>query len=268
MNEVRSDTDASKSAETVRRNIDARWDCFDPDAYFKKNYATLRHDDEQILRLTAEHFAAALSVDQASERRAIDVGAGVNLYPAMAMLPFCQSITLYEYAPPNIEWLRRQRDTAWEDSWNACAKQFWDVLETLPHASIAAPLQQLTDQIEIRPGSIYDLPAKSWDLGTMFFVTESITEDRAQFRQGIDRFLNALKPGAPFVIAFMEHRKRGYHVAGEPFPSTDIGENDIRGYLGSMTQQLVVKHIDVDHTPLDDPYSGMVVACGKIPAPS
>jgi hypothetical protein len=255
------------STEDIRRNTDADWEYFNPDVYFKQNYAELRDDDRQILRITAEHFAQHLPVDASTERRAIDVGTGVNLYPAMAMLPFSGSITLYEYAPPNVQWLEHQRRQAWAGSWKSRAPEFWNVLKGLPHDAIEAPLQRLSGLIEIRPGNIYDLPCdEPWDLGTMFFVAESITEDPDQFHHGIDRFLNALRVGAPFVFAFMEHRLNGYHVAGQSFPSTDIGEEDVRKLLNGRTNLDFVKHIDVDNTPLEDPYSGMLVACGRTSA--
>lgn len=254
----------------LRRNKDARWDHFDPDAYYKKNYAGLRVDDEQILALTAQHFVEHFSTADGRRRRAIDVGTGVNLYPAMAMLPFCRRVTLYEFAKPNLRWLRRERLTGWRHSWRHAFDEFWGVLESQPYAAIRWPLARLTIQVKIRRGSIYELPVEGkWDMGTMFFVAESITEDPAQFRQGVDRFLQALKPGAPFVIAFMEGRREGYHVAGEPFPSTDIQEGDIQAYVASRAT-IELKHIDViDGEELDDPYSGMVVAYGKtLPAGS
>ena len=32
---------------------------------------------------------------------------------------------------------------------------------------------------------MFDLPKARWDLGTMFFVAESITEDPAEFRAAV-----------------------------------------------------------------------------------
>lgn len=255
----------------VTRNADADWARFDPDVYFRKNYADLRDDDRQILRITADHFCKCLPVDQRS-RRAVDVGAGVNLYPALAMLPFCASITLYEYAPSNLAWLHSQRGSGWAGSWKDSAGKFWAVLDDLPHGEISEPLQQLSDQIEIEPGSLFDLdPEVPWDLGTMFFVAESITEDRQQFEQGIDRFLGALKARAPYVIAFMEGRTEGYCVAGESFPSTAITKADVESYLGRQTQLDRIERIEHTMEPVvdelsDRPYTGMVVACGRTSA--
>ena len=265
MDEDQPPVDADKGPIGVVRNADAHWDRFDPDAYFKANYASLRTDDAEILSITGTHFAQALSVEGAGARRAIDMGAGVNIYPSMAMLPYCGAITLYEFAQPNLDWLERERSTGWARSWKDGADDFWAVLAHLPHGEITAPLDELDKRLEIRPGSLYDLPAgERWDLGTMFFVAESITEDPEQFRLGIDRFLECLVPGAPFVIALMEHRTNGYHAGTQSFPSTDVGETDIQKYLDLVAQDVSVKHVDVvGHDPLKDPYGGMVVAWGR-----
>ncbi|CAM5649016.1 hypothetical protein SANTM175S_10556 [Streptomyces antimycoticus] len=57
-------------------------------------------------------------------------------------------------------------------------------------------------------GSLFDLcsGAERWDLGTMFFVAESITTSLDEFRRGVGCFMSALNPGAPFAAAFMETR--------------------------------------------------------------
>src|SRR5438309_1391553 len=99
---------------------------------------------------------------------------------------------------------------------------------------------------------LHELPPDSWrgiDVGT-----------------GVDRFLTALAPGAPFVIAFMEHRTRGYHVGAEPFPSTDIGVSDVVDYLKDRVELKEPEpvHIGVGNEPLDDPYTGMIVAYGRV----
>lgn len=257
---------ATSETDAVRLNGDAAWETFTSEVYFKQNYAALREDDKEIIRTMGKYLAEHFKGHPSTTRRAIDVGTGVNLYPALAMLPFCGSITLYEYAPTNLEWLRREKGLAWANSWKVPAPHFWAVLEDLPpYGAVDAPLQQLTDRIDIQQGSLFELRSdQPWDLGTMFFVAESITEDPDQFRQGIDRFLSALRVGAPFVIAFMEGRENGYHVAGQSFPSTDIYESDVRQYLSAKTHLDVVKHIPHEvEAPLDDPYTGMVVACGR-----
>jgi hypothetical protein len=246
------------------RNKSAPWSEFDPEAYFKKNYRRLRNDDARILGLTCEHFVGALA-DHEEPLRGVDVGAGVNLYPSMAMLPFCGSITLYEHAAPVVTWLKHQRNREWADSWGRCWRDYNRVLWRCGdrYKERGQVLERLDGVLRIRSGNIYGLePRMPWDLGTMFFVAESITEDYDEFEAGLERFLGALKPGAPFVIALMEHR-RGYKVAGRKFPSTDISKGDVERYFGrKSTLRDVVRIGLVDDLLDDDPYTGMLVARG------
>ena len=81
--------------------------------------------------------------------------------------------------------------------------------------------------------SVFDLPAAQWDLGTMFFVAESITEDPAEFRDAVARFVGALKPGAPFAATFMAGSD-GYPVAGTRFPALPITAADVSEHLTAL----------------------------------
>jgi hypothetical protein len=100
------------------RNADFAWDDFDSTAYFDHNYGTLRADDEQIMDIVADFFRA-----QKLNRwggRAIDIGAGANLYPALTMLPFVSEVHLYERAFTNRKWLEGQLHKPFDSWW-----QFW-----------------------------------------------------------------------------------------------------------------------------------------------
>src|SRR5690349_18041064 len=71
---------------------DVDWDLFDSEAYFAKNYESLLREDGAIIRIVADHFQE--SAQGRPPARAIDVGSGTNLYPALTMLPFAEKITL------------------------------------------------------------------------------------------------------------------------------------------------------------------------------
>jgi hypothetical protein len=43
--------------------------------------------------------------------------------------------------------------------------------------------------------SIFDLPSRAWDLGSMFFVADGITSDVAEFEAAVRSFLGSLTPG-------------------------------------------------------------------------
>ena len=97
-------------------NSQVPWDRFDSDWYHDHNYRSLRDDDHQIMKKVRDHFIRA----RVTRGRGIDVGAGSNLYPALAMLPFCRELELWDIASPNVEWLQsrvRRHDRDWDEFW-------------------------------------------------------------------------------------------------------------------------------------------------------
>src|SRR5690349_18041377 len=88
-------------------NEDFPWDTFDSAAYFEHNYSKLRDDDEQIIGIVADFFQENEPLRRLRPR-AIDVGAGANLYPALTMLPFAAELHLVEPAFTNRGWLETE----------------------------------------------------------------------------------------------------------------------------------------------------------------
>jgi hypothetical protein len=250
-------------------NADYPWHQFDPVAYLKQNYAEMRADDHLILEIIRDFFLAELGTSfTRSGYRGIDVGTGANIYPALAMLPFCDEITLYEYSKSNLDWLARQAgaeppscDPAWLEFWRVlCEHEVYDRIGGDPRAALNA-------RVEVRDGSVFTLDPVSgrWDLGTMFFVAESITSRHGEFTKAVHRFLDALRPGAPFALAFMENSS-GYTVAGRHYPAVAVGKDDVVDCLEGRSLQLEVHRIDPLGHRLRPGYSGMLVACGLVRA--
>jgi hypothetical protein len=254
-------------ADSEEGNADYPWHQFDTAAYLKQNYAEMRADDRQIIEMIRDFFLRELGpLFTLSGYRGIDVGTGANIYPALAMLPFCDEITLYEYSKSNLDWLGRQADTeppSWDHGW----LDFWRVLcKDDTYGRIGGdPRPVFNERVEVREGSVFNLdPAKgSWDLGTMFFVAESITSLRWEFTTAVHRFLDVLRPGAPFAVAFMENSS-GYTVAGERFPAVAVDRSDVIACLAGRSLRLDVRRVDSSDDRLRPGYSGMLVACGRV----
>jgi hypothetical protein len=246
----------------VHLNEDYDWDAFDPQDYFQHNYESMRADDARMLALVRDWFAAA--VPHGSRPLAgIDVGSGANLYPALALLPHCDAVTLYEYSSENVEWLRSSVGEL-PRTWEA----FWRLLEPGgPDEGFEQARARVRERCEVRRGSIFDLPAGLWDLGTMFFCAESLTEDPAEFDHALGCFFGALKPGAPFAAAFMECSE-GYDVGDVHFPAISIDTEQLSeaierlGAVGAFR----VHRMDIDPAPLRPGYSGYLVAIGNTKA--
>lgn len=239
----------------VTGNADCAWDDFDPEWYVDHNYAEVREDDRRIIQLIRNFFGG---ITDQPPGRGIDVGAGPNLYPTMAMLPLCHEITLWERSLSNVTWLNRQVKD-YSPSWDA----FWDLLaHKRPYTEIEDPRQALRERARVRKGDIYRLGRRQWDVGTMFFVAESITAKRKEFQHALEQFIRALKPGAPFAAAFMKN-STGYAVSKHRFPAVQVDELDVERCLSKLEcSSLKVRQIP-SATPLRTGYEGMILALGR-----
>jgi hypothetical protein len=251
--------------EFGRANRDYPWDEFNSVEYFKFNYVNLRDDDREIVEIVRDFMARKLAgAKLRAGARGIDVGTGANLYPALTMLPFCENITLYEHSEANVRWLREQSATGWP-SWDEAWSEFWKLLcERDSYRVVAEPKARLAKQVEVVKGDVLGHSAhEQFDIGTMFFVAESITAQPKEFLEAMDHFFSMLKPNAPFAMAFMEH-SQGYHVGTQMFPATDIGEQDVWNCLRSHASDFSLHRLSAEDKPLREHYTGMIVAHGRI----
>jgi hypothetical protein len=236
-------------------NEEVEWDHFNSEAYFTRNYRTLRKDDQEILTIIRDFFAAAKIAPNAA---GLDVGSGTNLYPALAMLPFCAHLELREFSSSNVRWLEQQV-AEYDRNWD----EFWDVLaENKAYAAVADPRAALRGKAVVRQRDIFKLPPRRWDVGTMFFVACSLSTHVSEFRSAVGRFVGALRPKSPFAAAFMA-KSEGYFVGDLWFPAVAIDADEVRQCLWSFGAQLhQVEPIDIGD-PLRDGYGGMIVVTGR-----
>ncbi|MEU6848648.1 SCO2525 family SAM-dependent methyltransferase [Actinacidiphila alni] len=242
----------------MARNAAYHWDLFDPKDYLRRNYAPFLDVDRRILQIVRDFFSRQSFGTRA---RGVDVGTGTNLYPALAMLPFCSTISLLEHAPSNRAWLSEQLATG--DGFEGVWDKFWHVLtEQEPYGLITDPWARLCRTAQVRACDILRPPdGEKWDVGTMFFVAESITTVPDEFHAALRNFCGLLVPGAPFAITFMEN-SAGYEVGHEHFPGYAVGMSRIRDELWNLGTELEFRSFDVGTEPLRDGYTGMILVLG------
>jgi hypothetical protein len=211
-------------------NEAAAWSDFDTDAYWHNNYASVLPEDAEIIRCASKFLTEACG-PPSPYKRAVDVGAGANLYPGLLMLPWAKNIVFTEYASPNINWLSENlADTPGEWHW----QPFWDLVASLPgYRAVEHPRHELAAVHEVRTVSIFDLPPSAWDLGSMFFVADGMTTEEAEFKRAVRSFLGALVPGSPFMMAFMES-SAGYDVGGIRFPAVKVTPTSLDVVLADL----------------------------------
>ena len=212
------------------RNDTAAWSDFDADEYWQINYSSMLPEDVEIIQYACKFLIEACGA-RSRPKRAVDVGAGANLYPALLMLPWAEHIVFTEYASPNINWLSANlADTPGEWQW----QHFWDLVAGLPgYRAVEQPRRRLAAVHEIRTASIFDLPPRTWDLGSMFFVADGMTTDEGEFESAVRSFLGALMPGSPFMMAFMEG-SHGYDVNGVRFPTVKVTPRSLDALLSDL----------------------------------
>jgi hypothetical protein len=249
----------------VRRNADAPWNAFSSDDYWRQNYSELQAEDQEIIRRVSHFFIHAFT-GRDPARQGVDVGSGTNLYPALLMLPWTEKILLTDFSASNVRWLRDQLDN---DAAPWRWRRFWHEVQAADgYSQIGEPRKQLREACVSEPGcagieqhSVFDLPEARWELGTMFFVAESITEDPGEFRAAVARFAGALKPGAPFATAFMAGSD-GYPVAGTRFPALPITPDDVSQHFTELGASELSVELLLTEDRVRDGYEGMIVATG------
>ncbi len=233
------------------------WDSFDSRDYVARNYAVLSPSDRRILE-TARDFLGDLEFPPGA--RGVDLGSGSNLYPALSMLPFCDEVSLLEHAASNVAWLREQT-ASYAPLWDP----YWEVLRAHEaYRRVADPRAELAKRARVeRVDLLAGIPGGPWDVGTMFFVAESFSTSMSEFRSALRRFLGVLRPGAPFVIAFMEN-SQGYEVGGTMFPAVAVERTDVERELADLAAGFAVERLGVQDAPLRSGYTGMLVAHGTV----
>ncbi|MCW7943563.1 methyltransferase [Streptomyces hygroscopicus] len=247
-----------RSPADAQLNADVTWAAFDPIAYVDHNYRDLQAEDAEILHIVRDHFGDHFREHTTGPVSGIDVGAGANLYPALSMLPWCDEITLFERSPSNVDYLKGQVES-YDDNWD----QFWRVLckREAYGALDVDPRAKFRETVRVQQGNIFDLLHEGqWSMGTMFFVAESMTTCHEEFARGVECFLRALAPGAPFAAAFMEH-SLGYHAGKHFFPACDVGESEVYKSLEPFAGEFETVRLKAS-AAVRDGYSGMIVAYG------
>lgn len=255
-----------ESYPAPRANDEVEWDDFTPDDYWEHNYRSLREDDRSIIDLVASFLSKHFADLQPRDLRGLDVGSGTNLYPALAMLPWCSIVQLADYSERNVSWLKQHvfdsesmEDWSWRPFWEQFTQH-----DGYSDIDWRTSRRLLASRSEIMQGNIFDLERAAYDVGTLFFVAESMTSYLWQFEAAIAVFLQSLRPAAPFAAAFMDS-STGYWVGGKPFPSvhevTFDAVVDVMDRLGARVKVTKIGIPPGDR--LRDGYQGMLVVVGR-----
>jgi hypothetical protein len=172
-------------------------------------------------------------------------------------MPRAASITAWEYASSNVDWLKAElTGNAFRPQW----RHFWKVAVDAYGTGYDLPenpIPALRKKASIQQGSVYELPERQWDAATMFFCAESITEKFSEFETACVRFARCVKPGGSLVAAFLVGSS-GYAVAERPFPVLNVSEADILRVFAPVPTDQRTEKIGIVVREIRSGYSGMV----------
>jgi hypothetical protein len=242
-------------ADAPLRNADVDWDSWPVQEYLAENYRILHPSDLAVIEHHSAFFATLRPDSIASS---VELGAGPNLYPLMLAAGVSRDIHAVEPSAASVGYLTRQLregpDPTWEPFWAACVQR----QPALP-ASLSAALAR----VRLTHAPIASVAPGGYDLASMHFVAESVTEDRAEFQALCAAFVAAVRPGGLLVAAFMENMGRYRLGDGSAWPGYPVDTTKVRAAFAPYTDRLELERIDADATLPDYGYTGMVLLTGR-----
>lgn len=248
-----------KEAAQSLGNADYRWAEFDAEAYFQHYYGESHPDDDQVVRCAVAALKRALPPGNTLDF--VDVGTGPNLIPLFCALPRAARLTAWEYAPSNIAWLEAElaRDDMrpqWQHSWTVTREAY------LPdHVLPENPLPVLRAKTALHQGSIFELPERSWDAGTMFFCAESITGRQEEFEAACAAYARSVKSGGTLAAAFLVGTSR-YVISDRQFPILCLSAGAIESTFARYARDIKAERIGMVDREIRSGYSGFVFLTG------
>ena len=241
-------------------NADYQWSNFDSEAYFQHYYGEPHADDDRVIRCAVAAMKAI--APSAAGLNIIDVGTGPNLIPFMCTMPRARSLTAWEFAQSNVDWLRADLSREglrpqWQHFWGV-TKEAYGADWHLPDN----PLPALAAMSRITRGSVFDLPKRRWDAATMFFCAESITEREDEFAAAVAAYAQCVKPGGALAAAFLV-RSAGYEVSGHRFPVLHLTPEAIENTFAIHAQNVKAERIGLVEREIRSGYSGFVFLTGR-----
>lgn len=248
-------TGVTDPAGPGRRNADADWDSWPVPTYLAENYRALHRCDELVI---AHHSALYRALPAGGVERAVELGAGPNLYPLFLLSGVAARVDAVERSASGLAYLRRQLADGPDASW----LPFWRRCRELNPAVPADPARALS-RVRVVAADLRGSAGAGYDLASMHFVAESATEDAAEFADLCAAFAGSVRPGGLLVAAFMENMARYRLGDGSWWPGIPVDTATITEVFGPLAVELRVSRIDQDPGLPDYGYSGMVLMSAR-----
>jgi hypothetical protein len=188
----------------------------------------------------------------------VEIGSGPNLYPLFLASGAARRIDAVDRSAAGLGYLRRQLaegpDPIWEPFWQRCRAL---------NPALPDTVEEALARVHVRHGDAFALAGSDYDLASMHFVAESVTEDPDEFEEFCAAFVATVRPGGHLVAAFMENMSRYELGDGSRWPGTPVDGAIVARVFGPLTEDLRVSRIDADPGLPEYGYTGMVLMRGR-----
>jgi SAM-dependent methyltransferase len=240
----------SAAPEPVR-NDDAPWDRWPVQQYLAENYRELHAVDAAVIR---HHSGVYRRFAPGGAGRCLEFGAGPNLYPLMLAGAAAARIDAVEVSRAAVAYLIGQLGDGPDASW----LPYYALCRALDPA-LPSTLPEALARVRVVHGDIREVAPGAYDLASMNFVAESVTEDAGEFAALCRVFVRAVRPGGRLVAAFMENMP-SYRIGDSPvWPGYPVDAAAVRAVFAPWTAELRVTRIERDPTLPDYGDTGMVL---------
>jgi hypothetical protein len=236
------------------RNAEVAWDRWPVQTYLAENYRQVHPADAAVI---AHHGAFYRDLAPDSVPLALELGAGPNLYPLFLAASCSRRIHAVEPSAANLAYLRGQLAGGPDPSWRAFHAACRRAVPSVPDS----PVEALA-RVEVVTGDASTVEPGRYDLASMHFMAESVTESEEEFRDLCRRFVGAVRPGGLLVAAFMENLGR-FEMAGRQWPSFPVDAAGVVAAFAGEVVDLAVSRIDDDPSLPAWGYTGMVLLTAR-----
>ncbi|MEU2762817.1 class I SAM-dependent methyltransferase [Streptomyces sp. NPDC007094] len=244
----------------VTRNDDVDWDRWPVQDYLAENYRDLHPSDAAVI---AHHSAVYRRIRKGGAARSVEFGAGPNLYPLLLASAASRRIDAVEASAAGVRYLlgqlARGPDASWEPFHALCRELNPDVPPT-PQKSLSAVRVVHADVRSLEPGT--------YDIASMNFVAEGVTEDFTEFADFCGRFARSARPGGLLVAAFMENMPTYRIGPASRWPGCPVDSSVVTEVFAPLTDDLRVTRTGPDPSLPDYGDSGMVLLSAVRRAPA
>jgi len=237
------------------RNGEVDWDSWPVEEYLAENYRELHPSDLAVIN---HHGAFYRHLAPDSVAVSLELGAGPNLYPLMLAAAVSRDIHAVERSAASVAYLNRQLRDGPDPSWSPFNAACRAGQPALPPA-----LPDALARVRVSQGDLAGVTPGAYDLASMHFVAESVTEDATEFNDLCAAFAQAVRPGGLLVAAFMENMGRYELGDGSSWPGYPVDVGAVREAFAPYADRLVLDRIDADPTLPDYGYTGMVLLTAR-----